>query len=313
MVTIDSSHVKWGATCRRLVALLSAALITAGCGSITDYFPRFLKPYRPDVQQGNVITSDMVDQLRPGMTRDQVKFMLGTPLLADAFHPDRWDYLYYLNPRVGAPQRRNLVIFFKDNRLDRFKSDPMPPESMADNLILGRKGPFPVNAAPKEPAPAASETPKEPSTEATPPGESPKDGAAQAAPAGEPSGQTPAPTTPPADEPSGQTTAPATPPADEAPGQTPAPATPPADEPSGQTTAPTTPPAGEPSKEAAPQTAPTGEASTDVAPQAPADEAPNETGPPATPPAAEAPAQAAPVEPAPAEPERAVTPPAPTQ
>jgi outer membrane protein assembly factor BamE len=136
-------------------ALVGAVLFTAGCGSITDYLPRFLTPYRPDVQQGNVITSDMVDQLRPGMTRDQVKFMLGTPLLTDAFHPDRWDYLYYLNPRKGAPQRRNLVVYFKDNRLDHFTSDPMPPESMADNLILGHKPFAQPGGPPKEPAPKA--------------------------------------------------------------------------------------------------------------------------------------------------------------
>jgi outer membrane protein assembly factor BamE len=136
-------------------ALLVATLITLGCSSIGSYVPRFLTPYRPDVQQGNVITNDMVEQLRAGMTRDQVKFMLGTPLLTDGFHPDRWDYLYYLNPRKGAPQRRNLVIYFKDNRLDRFTSDPMPPESMADNLILGHKPFAQPSAPPKEPAPQA--------------------------------------------------------------------------------------------------------------------------------------------------------------
>lgn len=163
------------------VALLASALLTAGCGrmSIANYLPGFLKPYRPDVQQGNVITRDMVEQLRPGMTRDQVKFMLGTPLLVDGFHPDRWDYLYYLNPRKGSPQQRNLIVYFKDNRLDHFTSDPMPPESMADNLILGHKAyaqpsPPPKEAAPettppapaKEPAPAT--TPAAPTQESAP-------------------------------------------------------------------------------------------------------------------------------------------------
>ena len=176
MRAIKSTHLKYGrigvpragpksaAGAGRLVAPWVAALLLAGCGSITDYLPGFLTPYRPDVQQGNVITSDMVDQLRPGMTRDQVKFMLGTPLLADRFHPDRWDYLYYLNPRIGAEQRRNLVIYFKDNRLDHFDSDQMPPESMADNLILGQKlGIKPTPPPPKEPA-----TPKEPAPQPTP-------------------------------------------------------------------------------------------------------------------------------------------------
>ena len=159
-------------------AVLSAAVMLGGCGSVTDYLPHFLKPYRPDVQQGNVITSDMVDQLRPGMTRDQVKFMLGTPLLTDAFHPDQWDYLYYLNPRVGAPQRRNLVVYFKDNRLDHFSSDPMPAESMADNLILGRKTTAPPSTPPKEQAPQA--TPPASGQTTAPPSTPPNEAAPQA-------------------------------------------------------------------------------------------------------------------------------------
>ena len=226
MVTIHLSDVKSGArrvhaAVRRAAALLSAALMTAGCSSVVDYMPHFLKPYRPDVQQGNVITSDMVDQLRPGMTRDQVKFMLGTPLLTDGFHPDRWDYLYFLNPRIGSPQRRNLVIWFKDNRLERFKSDPMPPESMADNLILGRKMPLPLpNAPSKELAPQATPPASEPSTapEATPPaGEAPKETAPVA--------------TPPASESTKEATPEATPTASEPPKEAAPQAMPPAGEP----------------------------------------------------------------------------------
>ncbi|HEY4039577.1 MAG TPA: outer membrane protein assembly factor BamE [Burkholderiaceae bacterium] len=187
----------------------------AGCNSVIDRLPHFLKPYRPDVQQGNVITSDMVEQLRPGMSRDQVKFMLGTPLLTDGFHPDRWDYLYFLNPRFGSPQRRNLVIYFKDNRLDSFKSDPMPPESMADNLILGRKTPLPPPSAPskespapageatKEAAPSTRESPKEATPEATPTAsEPPKEAAPQTMPpAGEPPKEAAPQAMPPAGEP----------------------------------------------------------------------------------------------------------------
>jgi outer membrane protein assembly factor BamE len=154
-------------------ALLAGTLMVAGCGSVTNYLPRFLTPYRPDVQQGNVVTSDMVEQLRPGMTRDQVKFMLGTALLTDGFHPDRWDYLYYLNPRSGAPQRRNLVIYFKDNRLDHFTSDPMPAESMADNLILGRKAPVQPSTPAREAAPQPSAPAKEPDAQPGAPAKGP--------------------------------------------------------------------------------------------------------------------------------------------
>jgi outer membrane protein assembly factor BamE len=161
-----------GAALLRALLPLLACCALGACSWAPNYFPWFLKPYRPDVQQGNVITNEMVEQLRPGMTRDQVRFMLGTPLLADTFHKDRWDYLYYLNPRSGSTQHRKLTIVFADNRLKSFQSDPMPPESMADNLILGRKGK--VTAKPKEtpaeaavdaarpPVPAGSEAPAAP-------------------------------------------------------------------------------------------------------------------------------------------------------
>ena len=135
----------------RLAGVLAAALLAAGCqsmssvgsavndgiGSVFSWSPTFLGPYRPDVHQGNIITQEMVDQLRIGMTREQVRFMLGTPLLASEFHKNRVDYVYYLNPRRGAVQNRRLTLFFKDNRLDKFNADPMPRDEEADMLILG--------------------------------------------------------------------------------------------------------------------------------------------------------------------------------
>jgi outer membrane protein assembly factor BamE len=79
----------------------------------------------------------MVDQLRIGMTREQVRFMLGTPLMTSEFRKDRVDYIYYLNPLRGPVQNRRLTLIFKDNRLDKFNADPMPGEDEADALILG--------------------------------------------------------------------------------------------------------------------------------------------------------------------------------
>lgn len=111
--------------------------ISSGFSSVTSWAPTFLKPYRPDVHQGNIITKEMVDQLRIGMTREQVRFMLGTPLMTSEFHKERIDYIYYLNPRNGAVQNRRVTLYFKNNRLDRFTSDEMPSEAMADVLILG--------------------------------------------------------------------------------------------------------------------------------------------------------------------------------
>src|ERR1700688_5308179 len=103
------------------VLFAAAALLATACSS--SWVPGVLRPYRPDVQQGNIITKDMVDQLRTGMTRDQVRFLLGTPMLTDMFHQNRWDYPYYLNRRTGETQIRKLYVVFEDGKLARFESD----------------------------------------------------------------------------------------------------------------------------------------------------------------------------------------------
>jgi outer membrane protein assembly factor BamE len=93
--------------------LLSAAL--AGC------------VYRMDIQQGNYLEGKTVDQLQAGMTRSQVRYLLGTPMVPDVFDKDRWDYLYYFDkPRVHAATRRHLVVFFKDDKVTRFERDNVP-------------------------------------------------------------------------------------------------------------------------------------------------------------------------------------------
>jgi outer membrane protein assembly factor BamE len=139
------------------VALLAATLlpgcayVSQGWTAVADYTPTFIQPYRPDIHQGNIITQDMVEQVRVGMTREQVRFMLGTPMLTSAFHQARWDYVYYLNRRSGEVQRRNLTIVFKDNRVESFRADPMPSESEADLMILGRGAWKPAPVAPAQP------------------------------------------------------------------------------------------------------------------------------------------------------------------
>ncbi|MCE9639672.1 MAG: outer membrane protein assembly factor BamE, partial [Betaproteobacteria bacterium] len=64
-----------------------------------------ISPYKIDIQQGNVVTQEMVDKLKAGQTRSQVRFVLGSPLVADMFHDDRWDYIYLLQ-RQGKPDER---------------------------------------------------------------------------------------------------------------------------------------------------------------------------------------------------------------
>lgn len=104
-----------------LLPAIATVLLSAcsGMPKVTSY----LTPYKIDVRQGNMVTQEMVAQLRPGMSRDQVRFILGTPLVADIFHADRWDYVYRFQPGRGEVQERKLAVFFKDNKLERVDGD----------------------------------------------------------------------------------------------------------------------------------------------------------------------------------------------
>lgn len=84
-----------------------------------------LQPYRMEIQQGNYITQEMVSQLKLGMTKDQVRFALGTPLINDVFHADRWDYVYMRRrAQTRELEQRNLTVFFgADGRLSRLEGD----------------------------------------------------------------------------------------------------------------------------------------------------------------------------------------------
>ena len=138
----------------------------AGACAAPSWLPSSLRPYRPDVQQGNIITKDMVEQLRTGMTRDQVRFLLGTPMLQDIFHKERWDYPYALLRRsTGEVQIRKLHVVFEDGKLARFASDAMPTEPLADILILGSKAQTKLPEA----APAVAPTPAAPVPDPGPP------------------------------------------------------------------------------------------------------------------------------------------------
>lgn len=76
--------------------------------------------FRIDVQQGNLLEEDVVEQVEVGMTRSQVQFLLGTPMISDAFHDDRWDYAYYFKAgRSKDVERRWLIVFFRDDRVFR--------------------------------------------------------------------------------------------------------------------------------------------------------------------------------------------------
>ncbi|MGV3741364.1 MAG: outer membrane protein assembly factor BamE, partial [Burkholderiaceae bacterium] len=91
-------------------------------------FLGFLSPYRPDIPQGNFVSQEMVAQLKEGMTREQVIFVLGTPLLNDIFHADRWDYAFRYKKGNGEITNSRVTVFFKDNRLARYEGGNLPTE-----------------------------------------------------------------------------------------------------------------------------------------------------------------------------------------
>jgi outer membrane protein assembly factor BamE len=102
-------------------------------------FLGFISPYRVDIQQGNFASHEMVAQLKEGMTPDQVRFVMGTPLLTDIFHKDRWDYPFLLEKANGETIRSHVAVFFKDNRLARIEGgDNLPTENAYLSLIAGK-------------------------------------------------------------------------------------------------------------------------------------------------------------------------------
>jgi outer membrane protein assembly factor BamE len=98
----------------------------AACSSLVPDVTRVIKPYRIEIQQGNYISQEMIAQLKLGMTREQVRYVLGTPLVTDIFHADRWDYVYYRERPGGAEQRKVSVHFDKEGRLERIGGDVLP-------------------------------------------------------------------------------------------------------------------------------------------------------------------------------------------
>ena len=112
---------------------LAPVLLLAGCSSLqdrwrsSDSFLGVITPYRMEIVQGNVVTQEMVARLKPGMSRAQVRDVLGSPLLTDVFHADRWDYVFTIR-RQGAPyQQRRVTVLFEDDTMKSFQADEELP------------------------------------------------------------------------------------------------------------------------------------------------------------------------------------------
>jgi outer membrane protein assembly factor BamE len=102
---------------RNLIVLL--AVLCASCGTALPT----IKPYKLDVQQGNVVTSKMLLQLRPGMTKSQVRFIMGTPLIQDSFHGNRWDYVYQMRESGKIIEQRRVILDFENELLKTVRGD----------------------------------------------------------------------------------------------------------------------------------------------------------------------------------------------
>ena len=142
------------ASSSRLVVGLLFLIGTAACS--------YLTPYKIDIQQGNVVTPEAIDKLSVGMTKSQVGFILGTPLLADVFHGNRWDYVYYLRKGGRIREERKVRLLFEDSKLKQIDGDVVAAKAKAAKA-QGADSSAAAKAPGTEPSAAAKEKDAEPS------------------------------------------------------------------------------------------------------------------------------------------------------
>lgn len=160
-----------------MIRLLSTALAAAGlvgCSTLSEGMlggvTRVITPYRVEIVQGNAITREQIERVKPGQSRSQVREALGSPLLADPFHAQRWDYVFLLRRPGTEPQQRSVVVIFEGDTVKSVDAPELPSErDFVASITRPGKGEEPVlelteaqrKALPAPPPPA-------PSTEAVP-------------------------------------------------------------------------------------------------------------------------------------------------
>jgi outer membrane protein assembly factor BamE len=134
-----------------VVGWMSVLLSLTGCSSVMDTTSRVtnqvservantMKPYRITVVQGNVVTKEQYSVLRPGMSRLQIRDILGTPLLTSVFHVDRWDYVFTYQKQGQPTQSRRVTLYFKGETLERFETnEDLPSEGEFAGLLEGNQ------------------------------------------------------------------------------------------------------------------------------------------------------------------------------
>jgi outer membrane protein assembly factor BamE len=111
---------------RWLIILAAALVALAGCARVGTML---LNPYRFEIQQGNFVSQEMANQLRVGMTREQTRFILGTPMHMSIFHAQQWDYVFFLRDTQGKVLKRQFSVFFDNDVLSRWQGDELPSET----------------------------------------------------------------------------------------------------------------------------------------------------------------------------------------
>ena len=121
-----------------VLAVMLGAAALAGCTSQRPDRSGLFEPYRTDLPQGNYVTREMLDQVRPGMSREQVRAALGAPLLTPVFRTDRWDYVFRYQHASGKVDSRRVTIRFRDDLVERIDADQLPErEDLNDPALPG--------------------------------------------------------------------------------------------------------------------------------------------------------------------------------
>jgi len=128
----------------RILACI-AAISACGCAQMTQPFDSFVPlitqfgVYKLDINQGNYISQDMVDKLKTGQTKAQVRTVLGTPLITSAFRDNRWDYVYEYQRNGRVREHRQFTVYFKEDALARWEGDEMPQSAQELNRIAATR------------------------------------------------------------------------------------------------------------------------------------------------------------------------------
>jgi outer membrane protein assembly factor BamE len=178
---------------RLLISVVFLGML-AGCSGFR------IEPHRIDVQQGNALDQESIARLKPGLSRSQVRFLLGTPLVVDPFRPDRWDYVYFFYRAGALTEQRQITLFFDGDSLVRMSGDvpagmaaeappavPQAPPAVlqAPSAVPQAPSALPVPQAPPAPAPSVAPSAQSPASVAPPAASAPQSATPAAAPANE--------------------------------------------------------------------------------------------------------------------------------